>query len=239
MRRQSLTKRHAFTLIERTPSKAHEYWLGASPNSATFPFRADSLTLRPRRATGVWDGVTMSREGKPPVMVDGGLSLRHSVETRSERMAGHLRRGSPATRSQSERPGKRTGRRLTNDRKHRKATPSANCWQSWGRRRVASLCSIGEARSLWASKWEDAPTGPAGVKGDGMCGRIRDVNSGESLHGSATGRIKIGISDGESRPDAVQEVGDGHSTCDLEDNRPFREERAIGLERLRRKEVLA
>jgi len=229
--------KRSFTLIERTPSKAHEYLLGVSPNSANFPFRADSLTLRPHRATGAWNGVTMSREGKPAAMVDEGLSLRHSVETRSERMAGHLRRSYRATRSQSERLGKRAGRRKTNDCKHRKVTPSSCCWQSWGRRGVASLCSMGEACHLRASKWEDAPAGPTGVKGDGMCGKIRDVNSGESLHGSALGRIRIGISDhGESRPDAVQEVGDGHSTCDPKDNITFGEERAISLEWLCLKE---
>lgn len=71
---------------------------------------------------------------------------------------------------------------------------------------------------------------PGGVKGGGMRGQIQGFNSGESLHGSAVwadkGRYKPS---GESRADAVQEVGDGRSTVKRTDSITVREGRAISL----------
>jgi hypothetical protein len=222
--------KNGFTLIERTPSKADGYWLGASPNSANFPFRADSLTHGPRRATGERYRVTTSREGKPAVMVEEGLHLRHSLETERRQIAGHLRRSEQATRSQSERLGKRAGRRETNVRKPRKGTPGGYGWQSRGRCEEANPCSMGEACHSRGSKWEHAPADLTGVKGDGMRGRSRTVKSGESLPGLAETRVRTGIrSNSESRSDAVQEVGDGHSTDDLGIMTTPGEGRAISL----------
>ena len=149
--------RKGFTLIECTAQlKRAGFLIDGSSIPANFPFQAGSLTRVPFRATETKDGVTTSREGKPAVMVDDGLHLRHSLETGSPPIAGHLKRRNGATRSQSERLGKRTGRRIvmTNVRKHRKATLGEYCWQSQGRREVANRCSIGEACHSRGSKWE-------------------------------------------------------------------------------------
>ena len=236
-----MRKKSGFTLIERTAQfKRAGFLIDASSISANFPFQADSLTFVPLLVTGAVDEVTMSREGKPAVTVDGGLHLRHSLETGRQQIAGHLKRSNGATRSQSERLGELAGRRIvmTNDRKHRKRTPGEDCWQSRGRSEVANHCSIGEACHSRGSKWEDAPAGLTGVKGDGMRGRTCSANSGESLPGSA--RIRSGIrSNSESRVDAMQEVGDGHSTEDLKDTTTFGEGRAISLKCFCGKEKLA
>jgi len=158
------------------------------------------------------------------------VELRHSLETERRQIAGHLRRSDQATRSQSERLGKRAGRRITNDRKPRKVTPGGYCWQSRGRCEEANLCSMGEACHSRGSKWEHAPADLIGVKGDGMCGRSCTVKSGESLPGLAETRVRTGIrSISESRPDAEQEVGDGHSTEDLGTMTSPGEGRAISL----------
>ena len=232
----------SFTLIERTAQfKRADILIDGSSIPTNFPFRVGSLTHRPGRATGSGYGVTTSREGKPvSAMVDHGLHLRHSLETERQQIAGHLRREEhQATRSQSERPGKLVGRRETNVRKHRKEYHGGYCWQSRGIRE-ASLCSMGEACQPWGRKWEDAPTCPDGVKGDGMPGRVRVVKSGENLHRSVARRIRDGIKpDAESRSEAMQGVGDGRSTEDLKDTITFGEGRAVSLEMLPLEEVPA
>jgi hypothetical protein len=228
-------------LIECTAQlKQAGFLIDGSSISANFPFQADSPTLATSPATEKACGVAKSREGKPAVMVEGGLDLRHSLETGSQRISGHLKRNNGATRSQSERRGKLAGRRIvmTNDRKHRKRTPGEDSWQSRGRREVANRCSIGEACHSRGSKWEHAPAGLTGVKGDGMRGRTCSAKSGESLHGSA--RIRSGIrSNSESRTDAMQEVGDGHSTEDPRIMTNLGEGRAISLKCFCGKEKLA
>jgi hypothetical protein len=215
--------------------------IDASSISANFPFQADSLTLAAFPATEADREVTMSREGKfRSGRVDGGLSLRHSLETGRTRMAGHLTRRTGATQRQSERLGKRTGRRKTNDRKHRKATPNGYCCQSSGRSEEANRCSIGEACHSRGSKWENALAGLTGVKGDGMCGRVRLAKSGENLSGPGATWERIGIRNkAESRIDAGQEVGDGHSTEDPGTMKSLGEGRAISLRCFCRKEALA
>ena len=237
---KTMRRPSCFTLIERTAQlKRAGILMDGSSIPTNFPFRVGSLTHGPRRVTGERYRVTMSREGKPAVMVEEGLHLRHSLETGRQRIAGHLRRSEQATRSQSERLGKRAGRRITNDRKPRKVTPGGYCWQSRGIRE-ASPCSMGEAGHSRASKWEDAPADLIGVKGDGMCGRSRIVKSGESLHGPVARRVRAGIrSISENRFDAVQEVGDGHSTEDPKTMKNFGEGRAVSLERPGWKEVPA
>jgi hypothetical protein len=231
----------SFTLIEPTAQlKRAGYLIDGSSISANFPFRADSLTLAAFRATEMNREVTTSREGKPAVRVDDGLHLRHSLETGSQPIAGHLRRSEQATRSQSERLGKRAGRRITNDRKPRKVTPGGYCWQSQGKSEEANLCSMGEACHSRGSKWESAPADLTGVKGDGMCGRTCSAKSGEGLHGSAFLRIRTGIRlITESRTEAVQDVGDGHSTEDPGTMKNPGEGRAISLESGGWKEVPA
>jgi len=231
--------RKGFTLIERTAQlKRAGILIDGSSIPTNFPFRVGSLTHGPRRVTGERYRVTTSREGKPAVMVEEGLHLRHSLETERRQIAGHLRRSDQATRSQSERLGKRAGRRITNDRKPRKVTPGGYCWQSRGRCEEANLCSMGEACHSRGSKWEQAPADLIGVKGDGMRGRSRTEKSGESLHGPA--RVRAGIRlISENRFDAMQEVGDGHSTEDLGTMKNPGEGRAISLECSGRKEVPA
>jgi len=89
---------------------------------------------------------------------------------------------------------------------------------------------MGEACYSRGSNWEWAPADLTGVKGDGMCGRTRTVKSGESLPGLAETRVRTGIrSISESRFDAEQEVGDGHSTEDLGSMTSPGEGRAISL----------
>ena len=231
--------RKGFTLIERTPSKADGYWLGASPNSANFPFRADSLTLAPYGATGMCCGVTKSREGKPAAMVDYGLYLRHCPETDGQQIAGHLKRSNVATRSQSERQGKRAGRRMTNDRKHRKGCHGNYSWQSRGDSRGEPLFD-GRSLTTVGKKMGRSTRSLDGVKGDGMRGRSRLEKSGEDLQGpvayiselpnSERRWVRIGISPkSEIHSNVLQGVGDGHSTENLRDNKTRREERAISL----------
>jgi len=69
-----------------------------------------------------------------------------------------------------------------------------------------------------------------GVKGGGMRGRNHTVNSGESLPGRSFCERKLWYKPtGESPGDAVQEVGDGHSTVDWRDSITLCEGRAISL----------
>ena len=53
-----------FTLVERVPSKAHDFLLDASSNPANFPIQAGSLTCAPHLVRGGESGVTKSRDGK-------------------------------------------------------------------------------------------------------------------------------------------------------------------------------
>jgi len=236
----TMSKTRAFTLIERTAQlRRAGFLIDGSSIPANFPFQAGSLTCVPSRVTETKDGVTTSQEGKPAVMVEGGLHLRHSLETGRQQIAGHLKRTNGATRSQSERLGERTGRRIvmTNDRTHRKEAPGGYYWQSRGRREEASPGSMGEACHSRGSKWKWAPASLTGVKGGGMCGRTCSANSGESLYGSA--RIRSGIRNSERRIEAVQAVGDGHSTEDPRTMKSLGEGRAISLKRVGGKEALA
>ena len=71
-----MKREKGFTLIERTAQfKRAGFLIDASSISANFPFQADSPTLATFPATEEVCGVTMSREGKPAVTVDGGLHL--------------------------------------------------------------------------------------------------------------------------------------------------------------------
>lgn len=90
--------RRRFTLIERVPSKAPRTSRLKCADPANFPFRAGSLTTGAGGDAPCQSVVTKSREGEF--------------------------RESGATRSQSERRGKDTGRRKTNDRRHRKGDPA-------------------------------------------------------------------------------------------------------------------
>ena len=239
-----LDRGRVFTLIERPAHlKRAGFLIDGSSIPTNFPFRVGSLTPGPGPATDDGYRVTMSREGKPAARVDHGLHLRHSLETERRPIAGHLKRNDQATRSQSERLGQRVPTRRdrqTNDRKPRKGTRGGSGGQSQGRREEASLCSMGEVGPPWGRKWEDAPTCPDGAKGDGMRGRVRVVKSGENLQGSAGRRIRTGIRRiVESRPEALQGVGDGHSTEDPKTMKNFGEGRAVSLERPGGKEVPA
>jgi len=75
-------------------------------------------------------------------------------------------------------------------------------------------------------------SGLDGVKDDDMRGRNHQSNSGESLSSSAddTGDKERYKPTGESRADACQEVGGGHSTVDRGDSITPREERATSLD---------
>ena len=118
---------------------------------------------------------------------------------------------------------------MTNTRKHRKAWYGSDCWQS----RIDSRGEpLFDGRSLTdpGKQLEACTRVLDGVKGGGMRGSVHAFNSGESLHGSAVAADQARYKpSGESRADAVQEVGDGHSTVDRADSITARKGRAISL----------
>jgi len=132
--------------------------------------------------------------------------------------------------SQSERQGKHAGCRMTNDRKHRKACPGGDSWQSREESRGEPLFD-GRSLPAMGKQLGTCTHGLDGVKGGDTHGRNRGAKSGESLSGSAPvadkGRYKPR---GESRPNARQEVGDGHSSADGGDSTTPPEQRAISLD---------
>jgi hypothetical protein len=155
--------------------------------------------------------------------LDSEQGTRWTAATRPHRMK-------RVTLSQSERQGKRTGRRMTNDRKHRKACPGMCCWQSQGDSVVEPLFD-GRRLTVMGKQLGTCTHRADGVKGGGTLGRNHAFNSGEGLHGPADSAGKQRYKPtGESRGHAVQEVGDGRSTAKREDNTTSRQERAISLD---------
>jgi len=165
------------------------------------------------------------------------------------------------TRSQPEWRGKDSGRRNTNDRKHRKGKPSAGVVGRDGcfrfRRatvRLAKSVNIeeesGNMHSIWRrckrrrhelkvtdSNWGD----PASFQStnrlitiDGLSRLINlaKIDSYPLDFAEISGCVRISSDirrKAESLNDVIQEVGDGHSSDDGEDNITSLEQRAISL----------
>jgi hypothetical protein len=128
------------------------------------------------------------------------------------------------TRSQSWRRGKDVGRRKTNDRRHRKGEPAS----------IADRAGVIGRRS--SVRWEK----PATIREENghehlmarRCKRRRHALKVSSSNWGGSVRFRSGISCGitrkaESRGEAVQSVGDGHSSRDGKDNRTLPMRRAI------------
>ncbi len=143
------------------------------------------------------------------------------------------------TLSQSERQGKRAGCRLTNVRKHRKGYPDKDYWQSRVDSRGEPLF-YGRSLTVMGKQLGRCTHDLDGVKGGGKRGQNHTLNSGESLFGRSFCERKLWYKPtGESLGNAVQEVGDGHSTVDRRDRITLCEERAISLGMMRMEEELA
>jgi len=123
---------------------------------------------------------------------------------------------------------------MTNDRKHRKEWPGGDRWQSREDSRGEPLF-YGRSLPDTGKKLGAGTRVLDGVKGGGMRGRKRELNSGESLSGSAGSAVdKMPYKpSGESGDEARQKVGDGHSTGDGRDRITRPEGRAISLDTLR------
>jgi hypothetical protein len=118
---------------------------------------------------------------------------------------------------------------MTNNRKHRKEWPGSNCWQSRDDSSGEPLF-YGRSLAVAGKQLETCTRGLDGVKGGGMRTQVLEFNSGESLHGSVRAADKARYKpSGEGRVDAMQEVGDGHSTEGRADNTTAGQERAISL----------
>ena len=180
-----------------------------------------------------------------------------SVETKSR--AGKAL--SERTRSQSEWRGNDSGRRQTNDRKHRKGKPSVSIVDRDGYFRFRRSCvrweksvnieeESGNVHSIWRrckrrrhestvfdSNWGD-PVSFQNIIGPKILNRlsrlIKLVDHISYPHVSAEESGYVRISSAIRRKverlgDVIQEVGDGHSSVDGEDNITSLERRAISL----------
>ena len=180
-----------------------------------------------------------------------------SAETKSRAGKALLER----TRSQSEWRGKDSGRRQTNDRKHRKGNPSVSIVDRDGyfRFRRASVLwaksvnieeESGNMHSIWRrckrrrhestvsdSNWGD-PVSFQNIIGlitfNGLSRLIKLTDRGlyplAAVENSGYVRISSVIRRKAERvSDVFQEVGDGHSSDDGEDNITSLERRAISL----------
>ena len=180
-----------------------------------------------------------------------------SVETKSRAGNALFER----TRSQSEWRGKDSGRRQTNDRKHRKGKPSVsivdrdvNFRFRRATVRLAKSVNIeeesGNVHSIWRrckrrrhestvfdSNWGD-PVSFQNINGPKILSRlsrlIKLVDRISYPHASTEESGYVRISSAIRRKverlnDVIQEVGDGHSSVDGEDNITSLERRAISL----------
>ena len=180
-----------------------------------------------------------------------------SVETKSR--AGKAL--SERTRSQSEWRGNDSGRRQTNDRKHRKGKPSVSIVDRDGYFSFRRSCvrweksvnieeESGNVHSIWRrckrrrhestvfdSNWGD-PVSFQNIIGPKILNRlsrlIKLVDHISYPHVSAEESGYVRISSAIRRKverlgDVIQEVGDGHSSVDGEDNITSLERRAISL----------
>ncbi len=148
--------------------------------------------------------------------------------------------GKRGTHSQSERQGKSAGRRKTNSRKHRKGTMAEIAGRAMENGYKGEPLFDGRSLVLTGKKMGTSTCEPVGVKGYGMYGKHLRVKSGEDLCGLGETRVRDGIRpDAESHTEAMQGVGDGHSTWDPEDNKTCGEGRPISLESPSMEEVSA
>ena len=219
-----------FTLIERERlDNTSESSPVKSPESMNCSFHIDSLTAGERGDARTGCAVTKSTERKPPTQ--GGLwpVPKALLGNEEQQIAGRLNVDREGTGNQSGRRGEHAGRRLTNVRRHRKGEPTiiagrVGCIRL---RRPSVRCGksdiIGEengrehpmsrrCKRRWHA-WKDSLSTwgePAWFPfSDGISRRIRR--------------------NAEIEGDATQEVGDGHSSEDGEDNTTSPMRRAISL----------
>jgi len=171
------------------------------------------------------------RETLPPTP-ENGSHLRHCLETGSERIARRLREEHGVTRGQSWRRGRHAGRRITNDRKHRKAYPAG----------IADRVGNPEGRAFvrWAKSDTAREENGEMHLAAGRCKRRRHVwtvsssNWGDPYRPRGAFPRVVGSirRNAESCGDTGSGVGDGHSSEDGRDNITHPERRAISLRML-------
>ena len=204
------------------------------PGHTNFPFRVCSLS------TGFSSNVYV-----------------RSVETKSRAGKALFER----TRSQSEWRGNDSGRRQTNDRKHRKGKPSVSIVDRDGYFRFRRSCvrweksvnieeESGNVHSIWRrckrrrhestvfdSNWGDPVSfqniiGPKILKRLSRLIKLVDHISYPHVSTEESGYVRISSAirrKVERLSDVLQEVGDGHSSVDGEDNITSLERRSISL----------
>ena len=166
-------------------------------------------------------------------MPDNGLHLRHWLETASELIAGRLTEEyNRWTCNQSVWRGKFAGRRMTNDRRHRKGNPTS----------IAGRVGISGRRA--SVQWvkpvtaeEENGNEHSAVR---RCKRRRHVKRVSSSNWGGPIRsdgefslVSCGIRrNAESRDDAEKGVGDGHSSEEGVGQHNPAERRAISLRML-------
>ncbi len=117
--------RNRFTLIEcERPDNASESSPVKSPGSANCSFHAYSLTAGERGDARTGCAVTKSRERKPAIHGESRTAPQALTGNGEKQIAGHLKMEQQGPGNQSGRRDKSTGRRQTNDRKHRKGNPT-------------------------------------------------------------------------------------------------------------------
>ena len=175
----------------------------------------------------------VARKENLPPMSDDGLHLRHWLETASELIAGRLpEEYNRWTCNQSERRGKFAGRRMTNDRRHRKGDPTS----------IAGRVGISGWRTsvLWVKPDTAEEENGNEHSAARRCKRRRHVKRVSSSNWGGPTRF-IGafpmISCGtrrnaESRSDVDAGVGDGHSSEEGVGQHNPVERRAISLRML-------
>lgn len=218
----------SFTLIERErPEKASESSPVKSPESANCSFHAYSLTAGECGDARTGCAVTKPREGKPAVQ--GGLRPAPKALTGNgeEQIAGRLTKEEQGTRNQSGRQGKNTGRRQTNDCKHRKSNPAGITGRAgnFGKGRPSVRC--GKSAIIREENGQEHLMAR-------RCKRRRHVwkDSLSSWREPVWSRQRVSESirrNAESWNNAVQGVGDGRSSENGKDNITLPMQRAISL----------
>ena len=175
----------------------------------------------------------VARKENLPLTPDDGLHLRHWLETASELIAGRLPEGfNRWTCNQSERRGKFAGRRMTNDRRHRKGNPTS----------IAGRVGISGRRTY--VRWVKPVTAEEENGNEHSvarrCKRRRHVKRVSSSNWGCPTRfigmfpmISCGIRrKAEGRSEVEKGVGDGHSSKEGVGQHNPAERRAISLRML-------
>lgn len=176
----------------------------------------------------------VARKENLPLTPDEGLHLRHWLETASELIAGRLTEDDNRwTCNQSVWRGKFAGRRMTNDRRHRKSSPTSIA----GR---VGFDSGRRASVLWAKPVIVEEENGNEHSTNRRCKRRRHVKRVSSSNWGGPTRfigtfpmISCGIRrKAEGRSDVDAGVGDGHSSKEGGGQHNPAERRAISLRML-------